>query len=239
MVFCVLCRLCDELYDCACIVGLQTTQPTHGGAVTAVWKTDVQIVSTPPVPSTGGPIVRFWTSRRCGPTGCLVLLLIKAGDVFYIVASCQTASHAERSIGECHRMHTRHICMTKHSYFPYTSTYIHIFPQTLTVTTTDIKTIMHHIHASTVSRHLAIRSNNNILHTPPPHIISSEKIHPRLTRRIFVQLRTNKSPFLKSYLHKVDAKSHPSPSLFLHCNTRRSWLVDHKQEDRTPSTRKG
>ena len=27
----------------------------------------------------------------------------------------------------------------------------------------------------------------------------------------FAQLRTNKSPFLKSYLHKVDAKTHPSP----------------------------
>ena len=34
---------------------------------------------------------------------------------------------------------------------------------------------------------------------------------PRLTRRTLAQLRTNKSPFLKSYLHKVDAKTHPSP----------------------------
>ena len=32
-----------------------------------------------------------------------------------------------------------------------------------------------------------------------------------LTRRTLAQLRTNKSPFLKSYLHKVDAKTHPSP----------------------------
>ena len=32
------------------------------------------------------------------------------------------------------------------------------------------------------------------------------------------QLRTNKSPFLESYFHKVDAKSHPSP-LCLLCNT--------------------
>ena len=29
--------------------------------------------------------------------------------------------------------------------------------------------------------------------------------------RVLAQLRTNKSPFLKSYLHKVDAKTHPSP----------------------------
>ena len=80
-----------------------------------------------------------------------------------------------------------------------------------TVTTTDIKTNMRHIHTSIVSRHLATRGNNKILRTPPPHTSSSEKILPRLTRRTLAQLRTNKSPFLKSYLHKVDAKTHPSP----------------------------
>ena len=80
-----------------------------------------------------------------------------------------------------------------------------------TVTTTDIKTNMRHIHTSIVSRHLATRGNNKILRTPPPHTSSSEEILTRLTRRTLAQLRTNKSPFLKSYLHKVDAKTHPSP----------------------------
>ena len=56
------------------------------------------------------------------------------------------------------------------------------------------------------SRHLATRGNNKILRTPPPHISSSEERLPRLTRRSLAQLRRNKSPFLKSYLHKVDAK---------------------------------
>ena len=70
---------------------------------------------------------------------------------------------------------------------------------------------MRHIHTSIVSRHLATRGNNKILRTPPPHTSSSEEILPRPTRRTLAQLRTNKSPFLKSYLHKVDAKSHPSP----------------------------
>ena len=70
---------------------------------------------------------------------------------------------------------------------------------------------MHHIHTSIVSRHLATRGNNKILRTPPPHTSSSEEILPRLTRRTLAQLRTNKSPFLKSYLHKVYAKTHPSP----------------------------
>ena len=31
------------------------------------------------------------------------------------------------------------------------------------------------------------------------------------TRRTLAQLRTNKSPFLLSYLHKIDASTHPSP----------------------------
>ena len=75
-----------------------------------------------------------------------------------------------------------------------------------TVTTADIKTNMRHIHTSIVSRHLATRGNNKILRTPPPHISS------------LAQLRPIKSPFLKSYLHKVDAKTHPSPLCPL-CNT--------------------
>ena len=76
-----------------------------------------------------------------------------------------------------------------------------------TITTTDIKTNMRHIHTSIVSRHPDTRGNNKILRTPPPHISSSEERLPRLTRRTLAQLRTNKSPFLKLYLHKVDAKN--------------------------------
>ena len=70
---------------------------------------------------------------------------------------------------------------------------------------------MRHIHTSIVSRHIATRGNNKILRTPQPHISSSEERLPRLTRRTLSQLRTNKSPFLRSYLHKVDAITHPSP----------------------------
>ena len=80
-----------------------------------------------------------------------------------------------------------------------------------TIPTTDIKTNMRHIHTSIVSRHLVTRGINKILRILPPHISSSEEILPRLTRRTLAQLRTNKSPFLKSYLHKVDAKTYPSP----------------------------
>ena len=58
------------------------------------------------------------------------------------------------------------------------------------------------------------------------HTSSSDEIRPRLTRRTLAQLRTNKSPFLKSYLHKVDAKTHPSPLCPL-CNIHTSSLQLH------------
>ena len=72
-----------------------------------------------------------------------------------------------------------------------------------TVTTTDIKTNVCHIHTSFVSRQLATRGNYKIMRTPPPHISSSEEILPRPTPSTLAQLRTNKSPFLKSYLHNA------------------------------------
>ena len=92
-----------------------------------------------------------------------------------------------------------------------------------TVTTTDIKTNMRHIHTAIVSTHLATRGNNQILRTPPPHISSFEERLPGLTRRTLAQLRTNKSSFLK-----VDAKTHPSPLCPL-CNihTRHTSLQLH------------
>ena len=63
-----------------------------------------------------------------------------------------------------------------------------------TVTTTDIKTNMPHIHTSIVSRHLVTRGNNKILRTPPPHISSPEEILLRHTRHILGQLRSNNHP---------------------------------------------
>ena len=87
-----------------------------------------------------------------------------------------------------------------------------------TITTTDIKqTCAIYIHLLSLGI-LVTRGNNKILRTPLPHISSSEEILPRLTRRTLAKLRTNNYSFLKSYLHKVDAKSHPSP-LFPLCYT--------------------
>ena len=80
-----------------------------------------------------------------------------------------------------------------------------------TVTTADIKANMHDIHTTIVCQHLAAKDNNKILRTHPPQVSSTEENLPLHTRLTLAQLRTNKSPFLLSYLHKIDASTHPSP----------------------------
>ena len=70
---------------------------------------------------------------------------------------------------------------------------------------------MRDIHISIVSQHLSARDINKILHTHPPQVSSTEENLPRHTRHTLAQLRTNRSPFLLSYLHKIDASTHPSP----------------------------
>ena len=57
------------------------------------------------------------------------------------------------------------------------------------------------------------RNHNKLIHQHAPKISPSELSLPRETRRTLAQLRTNKSPILISYLHKVDETHHPSLSL--------------------------
>ena len=54
-------------------------------------------------------------------------------------------------------------------------------------------------------------NHNKLIHQHAPKISPSELSLPRETRRTLAQLRTNKSPILISYLHKVDETHHPSP----------------------------
>ena len=60
---------------------LQTTPPTRGGAITAVWQTLCKLCRPLPPPAMGARLPGFWASRPCGPAGWLAMLLIKAGDV--------------------------------------------------------------------------------------------------------------------------------------------------------------
>ena len=67
------------------------------------------------------------------------------------------------------------------------------------------------IHTRIVQTHLLQRNHNKLIHQHAPKISSSKLSLPRETRRTLAQLRTNKSPILISYLHKVDETHHTSP----------------------------
>ena len=69
---------------------------------------------------------------------------------------------------------------------------------------------MSKIHFSIVQTHLLQRNHNKLRQQFAPKISLSELSLPRETRRTLAQLRTNKSPILISYLHKVDGTHYPS-----------------------------
>ena len=81
-----------------------------------------------------------------------------------------------------------------------------------TVTQQQISANSTQIHTSIVQTHLMQRNHNKLIHQHAPKISPSELSLPRETRRTLAQLRTNKSPILISYLHKVD-ETPPLPSL--------------------------
>ena len=65
------------------------------------------------------------------------------------------------------------------------------------------------IHTTIVQDHLSNRPINKLLNRPPPDIDKKEETLPHSTRRKLSQLRTNKSPLLMTYLHKIDPANHP------------------------------
>ena len=92
-----------------------------------------------------------------------------------------TSQYKHKTQHPSHPLHKHNILQhskAKKTLFLTTAATQQTFPQTPTVTTTDIKTSMRHIHTSIVSRHLATRGNNKILRTPPPHTSSSEETSP-------------------------------------------------------------
>src|SRR6476619_6918021 len=56
-----------------------------------------------------------------------------------------------------------------------------------------------------------ITQTNKIINQPASPINKDEQTLLRKTRHTLPQLRTNKSPFLKSYLYKIDPQKSPIP----------------------------
>ena len=101
--------------------------------------------------------------------------------------------------------------------------------------TLDPKTYIQHTHPQHLSTRTQIikalqqatRGNNKILRTHPPHISSSKERLPST----LAQPRTNKSPFLKSYLHKV-----PTTPACTWWNRPKEDLSSGKSESTHPSS---
>jgi hypothetical protein len=79
------------------------------------------------------------------------------------------------------------------------------------ITHDTIKQNMRIIHTRAVQTHLNNRQHNKLINCTAPPIHSSEQGLCRAVRRTLAQLRTDKSPILHAYLHKISPDTHPSP----------------------------
>ena len=85
------------------------------------------------------------------------------------------------------------------------------FPQTPhIVTTTEIKTNMRHIHPSIVSRNLATRGNNKILHTLPHTLAALKRDFPASLVTPLPSSEQTNLPFSNHTFTKLTPKTHPS-----------------------------
>jgi hypothetical protein len=85
------------------------------------------------------------------------------------------------------------------------------------ITEQDIQRNIKSIHTTVVANYLTNRKYNKIINEPAPKINETKQTLPRGTRRTLAQLRTGKSPFLRTYKHKIDPLSQPTPTCPL-CN---------------------
>ena len=103
----------------------------------------------------------------------------------------------------------RHI---KTSIFQTNNTYTQTIPTDSTNTTAE--TIKHNLkttHSIVVNQYLAERYPNKIINQDPPVVHKSEETLTRKSRCILAQIRTNKSPLLFTYKHKIDPHTYPNP----------------------------
>ena len=100
----------------------------------------------------------------------------------------------------------------KQTIFHNNNNYTHNLDTTPQTTSHDtIKLNLKQIHTHIVHQHTLNQPHNKILETPAPDIHKSELTLSHYMRRTLAQLRTNKSPLLYSYLHKISPNTHPSP----------------------------
>ena len=72
------------------------------------------------------------------------------------------------------------------------------------VTKEEVKAIHGRIHTNCVNSAITAYPANKVLQTRPPEVHGEEKVLPRTTRTTLAQLRSGYSPYLKSYLHRIN-----------------------------------
>ena len=85
-------------------------------------------------------------------------------------------------------------------------------PETNSLNDTEIEQNIKENHTTAVDNYLKTIPKNQIINSRAPKVHPSEETLNRSQRRLLAQLRTNKSPFLLSYQHKIDPIAHPSPT---------------------------
>ena len=68
------------------------------------------------------------------------------------------------------------------------------------------------MYTQIVTNYIQTILHNKILNRTPPEISNTEQALPHYTRRLLAQLRTNKSPILHAYLHKITPETHTTPN---------------------------
>ena len=68
------------------------------------------------------------------------------------------------------------------------------------------------IHTQIVANYMQTIPHNKVLNRTPPEISNTEQALPHYTRRLLAQFRTNKSPILRTYLHKITQETRPTPN---------------------------
>ena len=106
------------------------------------------------------------------------------------------------------------------------------------VTHDTIKQNLTQIHTHIVQQHTLNEPPNKVLNGPPPEIHADEKSLSHHMRRTLAQLRTNKSPMLYAYLHRISPDTHPTPlcplcNLEVH-NTQHLFSCNRIQTHLTP-----
>ena len=78
----------------------------------------------------------------------------------------------------------------------------------LDITIEECKTNLRCIHTSITSEYLSSRNNNKVTNSKSLAIYPSEQTLPRNIRTRLAQLRTNKLPLLRSYLHNINPNTY-------------------------------